>query len=118
MNKKHLDHRINEQFYLENKVSNFSNFNIYYFNQIVSYCKKNKIKLYLLTTPLHKLYIKNVPEIFKKKYHTIINDNELDVINLQNLELNDSCYAYDGDHVTNKGANIITVELINSLKKF
>ena len=74
--------------------------------------------MYLLTTPLHKEYINKVPEIFKKKYHKIINENKLDLIDLQYLELNDSCYAYDGDHVTNKGANIVSIKLKNSLKIF
>lgn len=118
MKKHHLKRRIKDQFFKHNKVTNFSKSNLFYLDEIISFCKKNEINLYLLTTPLHKEYINEVPDKFKRKYGEIINDNKLNIINLQNLQLNDSCYAHDGDHVTNKGANNVTLELINSFKNF
>ena len=113
----YLIKRINEQYYNNNQVSDYCYVNLYYLNEIIIFCTKNNIELFLLTTPLNKEYIKKIPKKFKKKYNKIINDNNLNLINLQNLELNDSCYAYDGDHVTNKGAIKVTLELINSMKK-
>lgn len=118
MKKKYLDRRIKEQFYSKNNVSNFSVLNIYYLNQIVSFCKKNKIKLNLLTTPLHKEYINKVPVEFKNKYNKIINQKTLNYIDLQSLEIPDSCFAHDGDHVTNLGADIVTSELKNFFKLY
>jgi len=110
-----LNKRIKHQFYKKNQVLDYSSINLYYLNKIINFCTKNKIKLTLLTTPLHKDYIKNVPEKFKLKYKELTKNNNINLVDLQNIQISDSCFAYDGDHVTTRGAEELTRELIKHL---
>ena len=42
-------------------------------------------------------------------------NNNINLIDLESLNLSDSCYVPDGDHVTIKGAEITTRALIKEL---
>ena len=115
VNLKSLKKRIKYQFYLDKKVIKFSDLNILYLNKIISYCKQNGIDLFLLSTPLHKQYVNRVPGIYKTKLLNIPLKNDITLINLENLNLSDSSFVPDGDHVTFKGALITTTALIEKL---
>lgn len=112
-----LEKRIKFQFYLNQKVINFADLNIHYFKKITSYCKERDIDLYLLETPLHKEYLNRVPSSFKSKLLEISSKENLQVINLENLNLSDSSFVPDGDHVSAKGSIITTNKLLEILKE-
>jgi hypothetical protein len=93
-------YRINEQFYYHGKISDFSNLNLIYLNAIIDMCNKKEIELTLLTTPLHKRYIQEVPKVYISEFLKFTKKNKS--INLENTLLTDSCYSPDGDHINNK----------------
>ena len=99
-----------------NKFYRFSELNLFYFYKIIKFCNNNNIELILLNTPLHQEYIKKVPNVFITKYNNIVIKKNLQLINLENIDLSDSCYVADGDHVSCKGAQILTRKLGEILK--
>lgn len=114
---KKVKNRAHSQFFTsQNQLQSFSYINIYYLKKIISYCKENNLKITLLTTPLHSDYLRLVPHEFRSELKEIINKNNVQLINLENLVLNDSCYAHDGDHLTLKGARKMTDSLLNCLE--
>ena len=115
VNLKSLQNRISFQFYNVDKVINLADLNIIYLKKIIDFCKEKNIELSFLITPLHPVYNSNIPSIFKYRFHDFALQNKVNLINLENLNLSDSCYVPDGDHVTTKGAEITTRALIEKL---
>lgn len=114
---KNVKSRVISQFFtFKDQRQSFSNKNIYYLKKIISFCKDNNLEIILLTTPLHPEYLRMVPNEFILELKKIIYENDVELINFENLKLNDSCYAQDGDHLTLKGAKMMTDSLINILK--
>lgn len=116
VNSKSIEKRIKFQFYSDVKVINFANLNLIYLNKIIKYCRENNIELYFLTTPLHKEYINSVPKSYKRKFVEISTNEKVKIINMENLDLSDSCFTQDGDHVNEKGA-LITTNFFKVLSK-
>ena len=111
-----MNKRLKQQFYELNKVRDFSFINIKYLVKIIELCKKHKIKLTLINTPLHTYYKHRIPKVFLKKYNEIINHYNLEIINFNDLNLDNSCFVPDGDHVSIKGANIVSKKLFTETK--
>jgi len=110
-----IQNRILFQFYKEKKVAGFADLNIVYLNKIIDLCQEKNIEIYFIITPLHPLYVKKIPNIFKSKLNEFIVKKDINLIDLEGLNLSDSCYVPDGDHVTIKGAEITTRALIRQL---
>ena len=110
-----IQDRIIFQFYKEEKVGSFANLNIVYLNKIIDLCQEKNIEIDFIITPLHPLYVKIIPNIFKSKLNEFIFKKNMNLIDLEDLNLSDSCYVPDGDHVTIKGAEITTRVLIRKL---
>ena len=109
--------RVKSQFFSnEHQKNNYSNFNIKYLKKIIKFCFKNDIEIILIKTPLHSNYLNLVPNDFKSKLNKIIFESNAKLINLEKLPLSDSCFANDGDHLTIKGAKLLTDRLIKILK--
>lgn len=103
-----IDRRINAQFYKDGDIREFSSINLDYLNRIIKLCKLEDIDLYFMNMPLQQYYRMKLPEVYIHKYHEIINDNHIQVIDLSNLTLKDDCFMVDGDHVSKKGAQQTT----------
>lgn len=96
-----------KHFYNNQKELGFANENIRYLDSIVALCIKNRVKLYLVGTPVSNKYFKNIPQQFidhytktKKKY----SNKGVDILDYSNLKLLDSLFC-DFDHL-----NIIGVD--------
>lgn len=113
--KSHVHNRIKNQYYSENNLAGISKMNLFYFNKIISFCSKNQIEIILIKTPLHKEYDNHVPVFYKKLYEEILTKSDLELLDLKLVNLPDSSFAFDGDHVTVHGANLITNKLIEFL---
>jgi hypothetical protein len=103
-----IDKRILVQYYENNFLRDYSYINITYLNKIIDLCKKNKVELILMNTPIQSYYQSRIPQKFIKKYSDIIKKNGLKNIAFQGLQMNDSCFIGDGDHLSQNGAQIIT----------
>jgi hypothetical protein len=109
---KSMDKRLLLQFYTNDKLNSFSEFNISYLNKIIDLCDKNNVDLITLNTPLHHYYRSKIPMEYLKKYNEIIRQNHIVSIDFGELVLNDSCFIPDGDHVSQKGV-ILTTNYFN-----
>jgi hypothetical protein len=103
-----MDKRLRLQFYKNGHLNAFSTLNLQYLDEIVRLCKRHKIQLLLLNTPLHPYYKKGIPPEYLQKYDQVVNHYQLEVINLNHLPLSDSCFIPDGDHVSVEGATIVS----------
>jgi hypothetical protein len=117
LDKRVVQARIKDQYYQGNKETDYSAINIFYLNKIVELCRKKNAKLILLQTPMSSLYKQMVPVQFKIKLDEFVNMNNLRIIRFDNLNLDDSSFLADGDHVSQKGAMITTDSLKSMLNK-
>ncbi len=113
---KRITARVSELFYENGSLRDFSKQNIKYFFKIIELCQKSDIKLFLLSTPLSKLYYNNVPTIYKRKFNEISSKSKISHINLIKYLDQNSLFLYDGDHLNKNGAEILSKKLIKELK--
>ena len=110
----YIQKRIEDQFYKGGKSLNISKINSSYFDSIVTFSRKNKIKLTLIFTPVHPMYEKQVPVHFKKYFTQKCKRSGCNLIVFDSIHFFNDCFYLDGDHVTKKGADKIT-SAINSM---
>jgi hypothetical protein len=110
-----IDKRILVQFYTNNLVDAFEEINIEYLRKIQLLCKQSNVNLMLVNTPLHEYYRSKVPAKFVEKYKQIIRDLHLPLLDLSAMPLEDSCYVFDGEHVTKAGAILVTKYIVSHL---
>ncbi len=112
--KSSMDKRIHFQYYSNEKTTNFSELNLHYFDKIIELCSRNGIEIVAINTPLHPYYLKQVPTPFKNKLTEVIQSKNINYIDFSGLELSDSCFIPDGDHVSKLGATTISKKLLDS----
>jgi hypothetical protein len=100
--------RIEEQYYMNEEILPYSKINLDFFIKIIALCNEKKLKLTILNTPLQKQYSALIPQNYIKKYDQIINQYKLQVYNFKDMELPDSCFLPDGDHVNYYGALLVS----------
>ena len=85
---------------------------------ISKFCKDKNIKLIIINTPIHPLYLKNIPKKFKQKYYSTMLKLKRDATfyDFHSINLNDSCYG-DADHLNFYGANFFSTKLDSLLQK-
>jgi hypothetical protein len=113
--KSSMDKRLKIQFYKDDKLTGFSEINLLYLNKIIDLCEKKNVDLVLINTPLQSYYRSKIPKEYLSKYKQIVSDHNLKLLDFSDMALDDSCYIPDGDHVSVKGALLMTKEL-NILK--
>lgn len=105
---KSMDKRIAFQYFKNGKLNGFSELNLASLDKIAQLCREKKVELVLLNTPLHPYYKSKVPAEYLQKYESVIHDRQLKVVAFEGLELADSCFIPDGDHVSERGAILAT----------
>ena len=81
-------------------------------DEIIALCKSNNKELIIFNTPLHPYYRSKLPAEYINKFNSITETYDLKVIDLSSLSLEDDCYIPDGDHVSEKGSLLVTMEMI------
>ena len=117
MSEKTILERINDQYYTNGKINDFSESNLYYYNQIVKLCKSKVIKLIILSTPMHPNYKGKIPCKFQTKLSSLTNNPKNLFIDFDGLKLDDIDFLPDGDHLARTGAEKTTNYLIWYFKK-
>lgn len=92
-----------------------------YLDSIALYCQKHQIKIILLTTPVWTTYVQLLDSRQEQKMNTIINEVCLKygaqkANKMHDPEFNHANYFYDADHLSEKGAEKLTLELNKLLK--
>ena len=111
--KKIMDERLLVQYYNNENLNEFSSFNISNLNKIIELCKSYNIELVLLNTPLNTYYKSKLPIEYINMFNKILNSNKLKLIDFNNLQLPDSFYIPDGDHLSKEGSFYISNKLKN-----
>ncbi len=110
-----MNERLRTQYYVNNKLTGFSDINIEYFEKIIDLCNNHKIRVILINTPLHKEYLDKVPLKFKEKYYSLITKRSVTLVEFNDLELDKNDYLPDGDHISYHGANLTTLYLLKNI---
>ena len=114
---KSMNERLNFQYYNENGLRPYSEINLTYLDKMIDLCAKYNVKLYTIDTPLHPQYFAQIPDAYIKKYNEIIAERNFEVIDFKHLLTDDYYFMADGDHLTEKGAIIITQQLNKLMKE-
>lgn len=100
------------------ELEDFSRLQSKYLKDIISFCKENNIKLFLLNTPVHEDYLKQIPQKFISGYYSFMKELEgsdnVTLLNYPDYKLPDE-YFGDGNHLNQRGASVFTPEIMNRL---
>lgn len=96
---------------------NLDSIKINAYKSFVKDCKKSKVKLYIIISPLFIKYRHQDPSITLVK--EIAQENKIPVYNFTNDSLfnHNLLFADDGTHLNDKGARIFTNQVIDSIMK-
>lgn len=84
---------------------------IKYLHQIDSLCKSNNITLFLVSTPYHPYYIKNIDPYYFKKFKKVLGEmNDVKHINYLDYQI-DPFFMSDGNHLNYKGSKIFSKKI-------
>jgi hypothetical protein len=106
-----MDKILRLQYYNGNDFNPFSLLNIRYLYNIIQLCKNHNIELNLLNTPLHYYYYSKIPNEYIEKNNQITIDLKLKVIDFSYLNLDESCFIADGEHLSAEVSILVTSEL-------
>lgn len=105
-----MQQRIQWQYYDNGQLRNPSESNIRYLDKIINLIKEKNIKLTIISTPLHQQYFELIPGEYKRIYQNYIRNNQLDLYNFNDLNLPDSYFLPDADHINYHGAVLTTAK--------
>ena len=108
---------IKKHYYHKGQKLGVSKSAVKYLRFIVELCESKKIKLIIVSPPVHEKYFENIPEEIKKKYFNLYKKYSDNHIVFDKIEDNypDSLYL-DFDHLNEIGAKKFTIELIDYLE--
>ena len=112
---KRATERVNDLFYDNGFLRDFSKQNIKYLFKIIELCQNSDIELFLLTTPLSMPYYKQIPTIYINKFNKILLKSKVSHINLINEINRNNLFLYDGDHVNKSGSKLTTQKVFQFL---
>jgi hypothetical protein len=108
---------VKRHYYKNDKQLNVSALAINYLDSIADLCKSKKTKLILASNPLHKEYLKHIPQTILTKYDLLAEKyNKIHIVfDKTKQQYPDSLYL-NSDHLNSKGAKRFTNELIEYLQ--
>lgn len=102
--------RLDSQFFLDGRVIGESVSNVTYLERIVTLCRERGVRLTIVSTPMHERYVQGVPAHYKQRLADFIANHNLEYYHFAGLDLPDSAYLPDGDHLNYDGAMRATAE--------
>lgn len=114
-----LNSRIMQHFYINNKTPyDESKVSLNYIDSIISFAKLRKTTPIFISLPVHKTYLKRVPDRILKKFKSLTLKFQkcgVTFLDYSNLKIADSLFL-DYDHINKTGAEIMTEQIIKDLK--
>ena len=102
-----IDERIKKHFFNGSNLFDISETMISHLDSIIKICEQNSIKLYLVSTPLHKRYYHSYSKKFKDEFKI-----QIERLNISKVSVLDYTDAFkenvlfrDGDHLNIYGAD-------------
>lgn len=107
---------IKRHYFLNKKELGFSNIAISYLDSIKNLCNSKQIKLVLVSSPVHKNYLENIPKPIWDKYLELIKSYKKKhlVIDKTSTKYPDSLFL-DATHLNEYGATRFTNEIIKEI---
>ena len=102
LSQKAMDKRLDIQYYSNKSTAQFSESQIFYFNQIILLCRKNGVVPVGINLPLTPYFEARVPQVYKQKYESLTQD--ISVIDFKGLDYLPEDFLPDGDHLSSKGS--------------
>ena len=112
-----INERIREQFFESGQLLPFSDIQLQYLEKIRQLCATHRVKLILLEMPLHQHYRNQLPVSYSKKLIEVVNSKSLTLLQCRQLQLPDSLFLPDGDHVNASGADTTTRYIYTLMNK-
>lgn len=109
---------IRRHYFYNNFKNSAANISMQYLDSIVSLCNKNKIKLILISTPLHYSYLNKIPNGFIKNYELIkekLNKDSVVVLDFSHQKYPDKFYL-NSDHLNSIGSEKFTKQVASIIK--
>lgn len=100
--------RVDSQYFVAGAVAGESSSNVAYLQKIVDLCRAKDLRITLLNTPIHKDYAARVPAKFREMLTGFVRTNGLEYYDFADLDLPDSAFLPDGDHLNYAGALLTT----------
>lgn len=117
INEKSVKNRLQNQYYKKSQPRGLSEINITYLYKIVELCKRYKVHLHLLNTPVHPRYKESIPTSLLADYNRITADVNIPLLDFGDAYTGDSLFIPDGDHLSSDGAEQFTGLLSRELAR-
>ncbi|AVR46907.1 hypothetical protein C7S20_17470 [Christiangramia fulva] len=117
-NVKNAERQIRIHFFHNKKQADISKVSLKYLDSIVNFTIKNRIKLFLVSTPLHPSYLKRVPKEFKNaflKEKSKLAKRGIITLDYSQMQYDDSLFL-DSHHLNEYGSSRFSLQLSNDLK--
>lgn len=82
--------------------------NIFYLQQLAAWCRQEGIELVVLDLPVHPYIRAHTPACIGNAYERTLQHEQLKRISFEGLALPDNCFSPDGDHLSRRGAAVVT----------
>jgi len=78
-------------------------------------CHRERIRLLVVTAPVHKEYLARIPQSAREILRETVNQPQIDHLDLSDLDLSENSYR-DADHVNSRGARAATRIIFERLR--
>ncbi len=108
---------IDRHYFDEGKQLGVSTLSTRYLDSIIELCHAKKVDVILVSNPVHKNYLKNIPSSIMLEYNNLMTQYSKDnlIFNETTTHYADSLY-YNADHLNETGAKVFSRSLIEKLK--
>lgn len=106
---------------LTGETAPMSTIDVHYTDSLVQYCQQKEVNLIFYCAPVHHEFISLIPSEYRTKFKESLNllENQpgVKVLNFSDLDLDDDCF-FNANHLNNKGAEIVSKMMRDSLAYF
>ena len=107
---------IHRHYFFSNTDPKVSEVAISYLDSIVNYCKQREIEVVLVSHPVHKNYLRNIPNLILDHYSSLVEKYEKGTIVIDKTkEVYIDTLFLNSDHLNEYGAAIFTKEINDAL---
>ncbi len=110
---------IARHFLQDGTTAPLSSLGISYLDSIITLCRREKIQLVLLGTPLHPSYLRNIPSMYTAAYDSLtsrLRAQGVLVVDATSHFVSDSLFA-NSDHLSGQGAALFSRQLPHLMKE-
>lgn len=108
---------VKRHYYNNGAQLGISQISVNYLDSIVELTNSNKIKLIIVSNPVYKQYLNNIPISIMEEYDRLIKKYNNNIIFDKTRQIYPDSLFRDADHLNQMGAKRFTIELVQQIKK-